>query len=74
MASFLKLVHCIDSDQDLNCRYSIEHVCIMARGSPESSILFLTRQHKVNGFLPWQSIRVTQKVQRSQTPVHPIEP
>lgn len=74
MASFLKLVHCIDGNQDLNSRYSVEHVCIMARCSSKPSILLLAGKHKVNGFLPGQGIRVAQKVQGSQPPVNPIEP
>lgn len=46
----------------------------MTWGGSKSAIVLLTGQHKVNSFLPWQSIRVTQQMQGSQTPVNPIEP
>lgn len=74
MTSFLKLVHRTNHDKNLDRRYSVEHVCIMTRGSSKSPIVLLTRKHKVNGFLPGQCIRMTQEVQGSQTPIDPIEP
>jgi hypothetical protein len=46
----------------------------MARGSAKATILILTRENKLQGLVPGQSIWMAEEMKGSQSPVHTIQP